>query len=202
MVSIYFDPAVVHRNFWTAVDETLLSGGLIKNDILREKISIQLLHCALEEIFLSIPFKPDAQFEDHLETIIDREKMIALLLAHHCIDEPEMIECKLSLVSHSDLGTIPIGENTCKKAIYPSNRSLAATAFSTIYQRFVDSIEKDIRGCCQSSKRSFNRYYNVVVEPKIDGIGKIVAIEIQLSGDVRHDYFQQQFPNGRYKVCN
>lgn len=168
----------------------------------RQEVTVQLLHTALENIFLSIEEMPNCQLQDHLEPYVNQATLHRLLQERGLMDEPDIIRGKTRLVASTVFGNDFLDTRIQDRIVYGSNRELVETAFGDIFNRFIEDIESMLVAGCDQVRKKFNPYATVTVTPRIGNNSRILCLEIELGEDIRHAYFAQRFPSGRYSSDN
>lgn len=198
MVKLYIKPADVHVSFWGEADKTPYVQALRMSEMQRQEVTVQLLHTALEHIFLSLEEMPFAQLHDHLEKYVDQVQLHKLLHHDKKMEEPEIIRGRTRIVTETVFGNDILDTRLVDRVVYATIRELIDVAFGEIFTRFVDQIESMIEESCRMCKRKFNRYAIVTITPRLGVRAKLVCLELELGEDIRHVYFNQRFPTGRY----
>lgn len=163
-----------------------------------EKVTMQMFHAALEDAFLSIEEVPNARMADHLEPFIDVPKLHTLLHQAGKLEAPESIRSVARIVAETPMGKDMLDRRVVEKLEYASPMLLADLAFGTIYDDFSNWVEKSIVNSLTTMKRKFNPYAIVEVTPRLVR-QRILSLELGIGDDIRHVYFEQQFPTGRYR---
>ncbi|QVW56162.1 hypothetical protein pEaSNUABM6_00026 [Erwinia phage pEa_SNUABM_6] len=202
MVKLYIKPADVHVSFWGKVDKTPYAQALKMTEMQRQEVTVQLLHTALEHIFLSIEEMPFGQLHDHLENYVDQVRLHQLLHHDKRMEEPEVVRGKTRIVAETVFGNDILDTRLVDRIVYATIRELVDVAFGEIFNKFVDGIEAMIEESCKVLKRKFNRYSIVTITPRLGVRAKLVCLELELGEDIRHVYFNQCFPTGRYRSSN
>ncbi|ANZ48314.1 hypothetical protein BIZ78_gp261 [Erwinia phage vB_EamM_Caitlin] len=188
----------MHAEFWGRIAATPCAAALRVDELKKQELTVQLLHTALEHIFLSIPEMPNAQLSDHLEPFIDRPLLHKLLQEQGVVEEPEVIMSQAKLVSETILGTDYQGTKMIEHTVYESPRELIYGAFEQCFIDFTNHIERIlITGFHQMGKR-LNRYAVVSLLPHLTPHGRIVSLELSFGEDIRHIHYRESFPSGRY----
>lgn len=198
MVKLYIKPADVHSLFWERAVRTGYTQGLSISELQRQEATVQLLHVALENIFLSIEEVPGCQLPDILEPYVLQESLHRLLQARGLLEEPERVSGTARIVTETEFGTDYLDRRTVERIVYASNRELVDIAFGEVLNAFIEEIEEMIRAGCTQIGKKFNQYAIVTVTPRIGVGAKILCLEIELGEDIRHVYFAKAFPTGRY----
>lgn len=168
-------------------------------ELQKQEVTVQLLHTALEEIFFSIEVMPNAQLDDHLSPYVDKAMLHSLLAKHNVIEPPEVIHTISRMVqetfgTHMDI----LGNKMREQTVYETAAILIDAAFSEVFAEFIGEVEDLLEMGVASTGRSLNRYSTVELRPHCTPAGRIVSLELNLGEDIRHIYFSQQFPDGRY----
>lgn len=164
----------------------------------KQEVTVQLLHTALEHIFLSIPEMPNAQLSDHLEAFIDQPLLHTLLQKDGVVDAPEVILTQSKLVTETVLGADYQGTQTVEHTVYESPRELIYGAFEQSFIDFTNHIERLLMIGHQQMNKRLNRYAKVEMLPHLTPHGRIVSLELSFGEDIRHIHYRECFPTGRY----
>lgn len=164
----------------------------------KQELTVQLLHTALEHIFLSIPEMPNAQLSDHLEPYIDRPLLHKLLQQAGVVEEPEVIISQAKVVTETLIGSDYHGTKMVEHTVYESPRELIYGAFEQCFIDFTNRIERLLITGHQQMNKRLNRYAKVEMQPHLTPHGRIVSLELSFGEDIRHIHYRECFPAGRY----
>lgn len=188
----------MHAEFWDRVAKTPYARALCIDEKHKQTVTVQLLHTALEHIFLSIEEMNNAQLTDHLEPFINRPLLHKILQDTGVLEEPEVIQSVSRIVAETVLGTDYKGTKVVEHVLYETPSELITGAFEQTFHEFVDAVETLLKAGFRQLNRRFNRYAIVDMVPHLTPQGRIVSLELTFGEDIRHVYYRESFPNGRY----
>lgn len=198
MVRIHIKPSDVHAEFWGRIAKTQYAAALRIDELNKQGVTVQLLHTALEHIFLSIPEMPNAQLNDHLEPFIDVPLLHSLLQKDGVVGEPEVIYSHAKVVTETIVGSDYHGSKLMEHTVYESPRELIYGAFEQCFIDFTAHIEEILTTGFRQMNKRLNRYAVVEMVPHITPQGRIVTLELTFGEDIRHVHYRECFPAGRY----
>lgn len=162
-------------------------------------MTVQLLHSALEEIFLSIEEMPNAQLTDHLEPYINRPLLHKLLQQNGILEEPEIIRGTSRVVTETLIGTDYQGTRATEHVVYESPSVLIGAAFEQTFYDFIAVVEELLKTGFRQMNKRLNPYATVQMVPHLSVQSRIVSLELQFGEDIRLIHYRKCFPTGRYK---
>lgn len=162
-----------------------------------EEVTMQMLHTALEDIFLSVEEMPNARLCDHLEPYLNVKLLHEMLHKEGRIDAPDPVRSISRIVLTTPIGTDAIDRRLVEQTEYASPSLLLDMAFDPMYRKFVEELEESIVNSLRVLNRKFNPYAIVELTPLLLHT-RILSLELSIGDDIRHVYFEQQFPSGRY----
>lgn len=199
MVKLHIEPIDVHNQIWEPISLSPYGRCLTLTEGERQKLTLQFLHTALEDIFLSIPIMKNANFEDLLAPFANQEQLNAYLVTYGVVEPPEMLVTKTMTTQESILGVTPTGQVERQRAVLMSTECLVQLAFDDMFLAFRDGVERLIRSACRRLELRFNPYATVTLNPLISRNGRLLTLELILGEDIRHIHFRKAFPGGRYR---
>ena len=199
MVKLHIEPIDVHNQIWEPISLSPYGRCLNLTESERQKLTLQFLHTALEDIFLSIPLMQHTNFEDLLAPFVNQEQLNAYLMTYGVVGEPDIVTTKSTLTQESILGVTPTGQVEKQRHVLMSTECLVQLAFDDMFLAFRDGVEQLIRTACRRLELRFNPYSTVTLNPLISRNGRLLTLELILGEDIRHIYFRQTFPGGRYR---
>lgn len=208
MVKLVIKPSELHMNFWEKIDSSIYAQYVTVPPLDREKITMQLLHIALESIMLSAPITDNGCYDDYLGPYVNQKDL------HHKLMEMGLVESPLNIKSTnarkvaSAVSSFTVGFDERTKMAYESQRHLAELAFGGEYSAFIRDIESTIVNTFIMQGKEFNPYLLYKVKAHTEHNGKIFGFEVEFGDDVRHQFYRKAFPGGRYDpvradaICN
>ena len=198
MVKLVIKPTELHETFWSKIDSSIFAMHLNVPPREREKITMQLLHIALESIMLSVPITDNGAYDDFLAPFIDQANMHEALMAVGLVETPFRVNQQRQRVLKSALMDMRVGHDVSTKTAYESNRVLANLAFGKENSAFIQDVENLVVGSfCQFGKE-FNPYLEYNIKAHTEPNGLIFGFEVVFGDDVRHTLYRRVFPGGRY----
>ncbi|QXO09446.1 hypothetical protein pEaSNUABM11_00022 [Erwinia phage pEa_SNUABM_11] len=165
----------------------------------RQKLTVQFLHTALEDIFLSIEEMPNARYEDHLAPFVNQKMLNDYLVTYGLIEPAETIVTSTMVTRETIIGITPLAKVEQERQVLESTETLTQLAWDREFGKFRDAVEKMIVHACRQLKTRFNPYATVTLLPLLGRNARIVTLELTLGEDIRHSYYRKQFPGGRYR---
>lgn len=156
----------------------------------KEQLTVDMLNCALFEIFYSMEPIDGFNYEELFAKRTDKKSLFEVLHAQRIVD---WAEHDLSKPTPSN----PEAFVTVKT--YPELIEMTTIGFESVFIVFKERIEQIIRAALRNR---FNPYSIVDLESTVDRLGRVTVIVLTLTGDIRHKYFLEQFPDGRYRKNN
>lgn len=208
MVKLVIKPSELHMNFWGKIDSSVYSPYVTVPPLEREKITMQLLHIALESIMLSSPTTSNGCYDDYLGPYVNQKELHHKLSEDGLVDSPLNIKSTNRHVIDTGLSTLTLSIEERTKMAYESQRSLAELAFGGEYSEFICDVEELVVNAFILHDKEFNPYLLYKVKAYTERNGKIFGFEVEFGEDVRHQFYRKAFPGGRYDpvradaICN
>lgn len=187
-------PADLHGWFWDAINESGYADALRMRTREQEQMTIDMLNCALFEIFKSI--EPIVGFtpQDLLAKYIQPELLFSMLEKNG----------EAKMVRHAVVSTVRENPFDKKSPLVhvpavierrPEDIELTYMAYTAAFRKFRDKIELLLRRACGEK---FNRFAIVELGVVADRHERVRALDLKIHGDIRIKYYMEHFPDGRY----
>ncbi|ANZ50200.1 hypothetical protein PHOBOS_10 [Erwinia phage vB_EamM_Phobos] len=194
MFNFKFYPADIHGWFWDAVAESGYADTLRMRTREQEQMTVDMLNCALFDIFKSVEQVPNFSYDVLLSRYIDPVKLYDKMRAVKDVYPSREIIIRTERENLFD-PTSPLVNVPVVITTRPNDTELAYIAFKDAYRKFRDKVELMIR---RATGEQFNRYAIVTLTITDDQLGRVRSIDIKLQGDIRLRYYMEQFPDGRF----
>lgn len=187
-------PADVHGWFWDEINQSGYAEALRMRTREQEQMTIDMLNCALFEIFKSI--EPIVGFtpQDLMAKYINPELLFSLLEKN---GEAKMVRHAVVSTVHAN----PFDKNSPLVHVpnvierIPEDIELTYMAYIAAFRKFRDKIELMLRRACGEK---FNRFAMVNLDIIADRHERVRAIDLKIHGDIRIKYYMEHFADGRY----
>ena len=197
MFNLHLDPTEVHQRVWNSVFLDTPYGGFLTTDPgLRGEITLKLLRSVIGEIFFSVPEEELEEYECVLCDYVSDHLGLHRALAKFGEIEPPL---EAAGFAHVTTNSDPFG--LPKMSFYhtlESRKYLCLIAYGEVRDKFRDYIEGTIRHAFMTEGVKFNPYLEVEINPRFHRNRRIVSLELRFGKDVRIEYYNQQFPSGRF----
>lgn len=194
MYNFKFYPADVHGWFWDAIQKTGYADALRMRTREQEQMTVDMLNCALFFTFKSVEAIPGFTPEELLAKYINPEQLFEFLKKNgeaRPVRHAVIRTIRQNVFDpHSPLIHVP--DVIVKR---PPDIELAYMAYNDAFRSFRDKVELMIRRVLGDK---FNRYAIVELTALADANEIVRALNLKIHGDIRHKYYMEQFPDGRF----
>lgn len=198
-----FEPTELHAQITNAFAWCQYSQFLKQDAESMKAIALGLIGAVVDELFLSVP---ESEVRHYWEVMAEQ------------LNNPVGLQQQLALAGEVEgpvrrTGSVMVNVGTLFTIHQPRQREywetlpaaeLCRIAFSAPYERIRDFIEVSLSGMHVLAGKTFNPYAMVSIEPQFVRnrtiLFNLASIDLVVSGDVRHLFYKQHFPTGRYKA--
>lgn len=156
----------------------------------KEQLTISILNCVLFDIFYSMEPVAGYTYEELFAQHTDKKTLFEAMQPRGMVDWAE----------HDLAKPVPGNpEAFITVKTYPEMLEMTQVCFEVPYLRFRDHVSKTIM---RALGPRFNPYSIVDLQCMVGRTGRVNTIELLLTGDIRHKFFMEKFPDGRYRTDN
>lgn len=188
MDRLSFLPADLHATFWDIMFQAGLADCITGTTKDKEQLTVDMLNCALFEIFYSMEPIAGFNYEELFGKRTDKKTLFETLHARNIVDWAEHDLPKPTPSNPEAFVTVKT---------YPELLEMTTIGFEPVFYAFKDRIEMIIKTALRGR---FNPYSIVDLQSTVDRLGRVTVIVLTLTGDIRHKFFLEQFPDGRYRT--
>lgn len=192
-----FDPREIHECVWHSFSWNSCTAALNLSTRQQEEITLGLLGCVVDELFLSVPVDNVRKYEHVLAEYVSNHVELhrSLALAGE-IDPPVLKNSRVV----TDVGVfLPVIQERQRQYWDVAPKwLLCKLAFSKVYETLFDLVESKLLGMCKLAGIEFNPYAVVSIEPRFLHNRQIISLELVVGNDVRFQVYDKLFPSGRY----
>lgn len=202
MFTINFEPSTLHQLFWNKwLDPRVKMCFSHKPDFALQLTTVQLIHDALERLFMSVEEKPGVCFEEHilmLEPNIKRMYLTGLEcgLIHgkaiHTIEREKVEVDSLTNRTRKSFHVVDVES-------LPSDVEIIWSLLGEAFDNMVCWLDDML--CRVHRERGWGEvnYYSVIdLSPVVKRNGQVTMLRLELGDDIRHIFFREVFSGGRY----
>ena len=198
-----FEPTELHSQITDAFAWCQYSRFLKQDNESKKAASLGLVGAVVDELFLSVP---EDQVRHYWEVLAEQvEDLVGLQQQLAMAGEVEGPRRRIGNVV-VNVGEILTIHRPMQREYWETlpAAELCRIAFSAPYERIREYIESSLNGMHTLAGKTFNPYAFVSIEPVFVRnraiLFNLASIDLVVGGDVRHQYYKQHFPTGRYKA--
>lgn len=188
MDRLSFLPSDLHSTLWNLLAETGVISCITASNKEREQLTVDILNCALFDIFYSMEPVDGFTYEELFAKYTEKKTLFETLQPRGVVDWSEQDLPKPTPSNPEAFITVKI---------YPEHLELTQIGFEAAYMAFRDQINDIIT---RALGARFNPFSIVDLQTTVDRVGQVHTIELYLAGDIRHKYYLEKFPDGRYRA--
>ena len=198
-----FEPKELHAQISNAFAWCQYSQFLKQDNESKKAMALGLIGAVVDELFLSVPENEVRHYWEILTEQVENPVGLQHQLAMAGeVEGPQRRTGKVVVSAGELFGfqrpvqreyweTLPVGE-------------LCRIAFSAPYEKIREYIETSLTGMHVLAGKQFNPYAFVSIEPIFVRnraiLFNLASIDLVVGGDVRHQFYKQHFPTGRYRA--
>lgn len=198
-----FEPTELHGEISNAFAWCQYSQFLKQDSESKKALALGLVGAVVDELFLSVPENEVRHYWEIIAEQVENPVGLQIQLAQAGEVEGPVRRTANIVVNIGELFTIHRPAQREYWETLPT-AELCRIAFSAPYERIRDYIETAVNGMHALAGKVFNPYAFVSIEPRFVRnkaiLFNLASIDLVVDGDVRHQFYKQHFPTGRYKA--